>query len=234
MTQLIDQYLKSIRDFCLANASEAERLKSSHHFSEGYDGFGVLGKLVEAKADELFALWRPELGEDGLLDLGDRLVATGKYEEGAIASRFALLLKDEWSPAIFERFGRWLEDGGLRNWAQVDLLAGFVLSGMLREKVVELEAVKAWCSSPARWKRRGAASALILPMRARTYSIADLLAAIEPLIADPEKVVQQGVGATLKQFWTDFPSETTEWMTERKERMARLVWNNATVKMGKG
>jgi len=222
-----------VRAFCAANADPAKVVRDSRYFSEGYDGYGLDQKAMEAQRDLWLADWLPELGAGGLLELGDRLTASGKYEEASFALLFAMELRREWSPAFFGRIGRWWDDGGIRNWAQCDIGAAWLVAGHINARIVQLEALYKWVNAASRWKRRAAAVAPLNVYRARTYPLPSLLDVLEPLMSDREKVVQQGVGATLKQFWTAQPAPTEAFLLKWKPHAAKLIVRLATEKMEK-
>lgn len=64
---------------------------------------------------------------DGYIKLGDKLIATGKYEEASFALGFVTSRKNEYTAEYFERIGKWL-DSAIVNWAHTDILAGRILS----------------------------------------------------------------------------------------------------------
>ena len=86
---LIDELQAHIRAFCEQNADPALVAKYQRYFVEGYDAFGVDGKKMEQQRAVWLEHYRNQLGLAGFLDLGDRLVATGKYEEASFALGFA-------------------------------------------------------------------------------------------------------------------------------------------------
>lgn len=220
---------KEIRHFCEANANPDLVKKYARYFVEGYDAFGVDGKLILEQRKQWLADWGKEHDLNWFLDLGDRLVATGKYEEGWIGMAFIIMQVKSITPESFVRVGAWLEDG-LHNWAHVDTLSGDLLSQYLTKEVVPLTAFSDWRKSPSKWKRRAVPVTLIKALKL-DYTIPELLAFIDPLMGDGEKVVHQGLGWFLREAWKRDPKPTETFLLNYKDTCARLIVQYATEKM---
>src|SRR5271157_5218788 len=79
-----------VREFCRAHADPAMVQKYARYFVEGYDAYGVDFRIPEYDAQR--KTWTQRLKEAGpgaVFEAGDRLVKSGKYEEGFCAIRFA-------------------------------------------------------------------------------------------------------------------------------------------------
>jgi 3-methyladenine DNA glycosylase AlkD len=218
-----------IRAYCEAHADPALVAKYSRYFREGYDAYGVSRPLFEAGRDRFLAEWRGELGRAGFLELGDALIGEGKYELPSFAISFARALLAEFTPAEFQRMGRWLS-GGIGNWAHCDFLSGEVLSPCLLRGVVPAEAMADWRLSPSRWQRRAVPVALIKPFK-QTGAIGPALEFAEPLMPDAERVVHQGLGWMLREAWKKQPAPVEEFLLRWKDTAARLIFQYATEKM---
>jgi 3-methyladenine DNA glycosylase AlkD len=157
------------------------------------------------------------------------LVKTGKYEEGALAILFAAQLRDQYTPATLERIARWF-DGGFRNWAHTDVLCGEVLSHFLTAGVVPLKSLRTWRESPHKFQRR-AVPVAIIPLLKQTTDYKPLLDLIRPLMHDPERVVQQGLGWFLREAWKRQPGVIEPFLLEHKDTSPRLIFQYATEKM---
>jgi 3-methyladenine DNA glycosylase AlkD len=228
----IPQALQEIRAFCVTNANAALVQKYAKYFVEGYDAYGVEGKLIESQRKQWFADWSVEHDLDWFLDLGDRLVKTGKYEEGWIAMGFIILQIKSITPDTLTRLGAWLEEGELRNWAHIDTLSGELLSQFLVRKVVPLSAFIDWHSSPSKWKRRAVPVTLIKALKL-DYKTDELLAFLDPMMGDSEKVVHQGLGWFLRETWKRDPEPVEAFLLKWKDTCARLIIQYATEKMTK-
>jgi 3-methyladenine DNA glycosylase AlkD len=218
-----------IRAYCEAHADPALVRKYSRYFKEGYDAYGVSLPLFEAGRDRFLAEWRDELGLAGFLELGDALVRGSKYELPSFAISFARAFLDEFTPAEFQRMGRWLA-GGIGNWAHCDFMSGEVLSPCLLRAIVPMEALAGWRASPSRWQRRAVPVSLIKPFK-QTGEIVPALGFVEPLMPDAERVVHQGLGWMLREAWKKQPAPVEAFLLKWKDTAARLIFQYATEKM---
>jgi hypothetical protein len=218
-----------VRRFCETNANAALAEKYRKYFVEGYDAYGIPLELTYAQRDHWLQQWQ-SIGVDGFLRLGDRLVATGKYEEGTFAILFMAALKSSFSAALLPKLGCWL-DRGLRNWAHVDVFSGDVLSPFLTGKIAPLDAFATWRASDSKWKRRALPVTLIKPAKADALPIKRLLAFLDPMMEDEEKVVRQGLGWCLREAWKKQPDLVEGFLLGWKDSCGRLIIQYATEKM---
>ncbi len=219
-----------IRRFCRDHANAKLAEKYSRYFKEGYDAYGLDQKTLEAQRELWFEQWHGELGVDGWLRLGDELVKSGKYEEASFAIVLLAKCRGKFSATVLAGAGRWLENG-ICNWAHTDVLCNEVLSPVLVEKSVGMEALAEWRSSPSRWKRRAVAVALIKPIKEGTVSVARALKFIAPMMADDERVVQQGLGWMLREAWKLEPKPVEALLLKWKDTCGRVIVQYATEKM---
>lgn len=85
---MIDKKLKEIRDFCIKNSKQSNIDKYSRYFKDGFDGYGIDQKVYEAQRDLWIADWKKEMTIGKYLELGDKLIQIGKYEEISFAISF--------------------------------------------------------------------------------------------------------------------------------------------------
>ena len=225
----IEGKVAEVRRFCRRHADEGLARRYAQYFVEGYDAYGVEQGVLERQRELWLAKWREELGRDGLLRLGGRLVESGKYEEGSVAVWFASALEEGFTPAVLDRLGGWL-DGGIRNWAHTDYLSLEVLSRFLTRGIVPLKALAGWRGAPSRWKRRAVPVTLIRLLRT-DVPVPRLLRFLAPMMRDPERVVHQGLGWFLREAWKRDPGAVEGFLLERLESCPRLVVRTATEKM---
>ena len=223
------QRLAEIRAFCQANADAGQVARYARYFKEGYDAFGVHPDVWEAQKDAWVAAWRASLGLEGFLDLGDRLVRTGKFEEGSLAIYFVLPFRDEFTPETFDRLGVWL-DAGLHNWAHADTLCGALLAQFLEDRIVPMTRMAPWRSASSKWMRR-AVPVACLGLLDQAGKVPALLRFIRPMMQDPERVVQQGLGWFLREAWKVGPAVVEPFLFEWKDSAPRLIYQYATEKM---
>ncbi len=227
----IDDKFREIRKFCEKNADKNNVKKYSRYFTEGYDAYGLGRQVFESQRDEWLEKWKDEFSFRDYLCLGDKLVSTGKYEEASFAVSFAYSNTDRFTPEAFEWFGRWLEKG-IVNWAHTDVLSGKALSHFFTNKIIGLEALKEWTESPSKWKRRAVPVTLIDVPKTQP-SLKKMFKTVEPLMTDPDKFVQKGLGWFLRETWKEFRGETEEFLLKWKDVCGRTIVQYATEKMDK-
>ncbi len=225
----IESLVKEIDGFCLKNVDQTLVKKYSRYFVEGYDAYGVSQKAMDDQHKALIKKYRSELGRDGFLALGDRLVKTGKYEEASFALLFALDFAKEYKPETLERLGQWLDDG-VCNWAHADMMAGSIFSYFLLHKIVPYTAFSTWRTADSKWKRRVVPVSLIKMLK-NFDNIQEVLDFLTPMMMMPEKVVHQGLGWFLREAWKLYPQPVEEYLTRWKDSAPRLIFQYATEKM---
>jgi 3-methyladenine DNA glycosylase AlkD len=62
-------------------------------------------------------------------------------------------------------------------------------------------------------------------------AIAPLLEFLRPMMMDPERVVDQGLGWFLREAWKREPKPVEAFLKEWKDRSPRLIFQYATEKM---
>jgi len=124
-----------IHDFCMKHANQANIDKYARYFKEGFDGYGIDQKVYEAQRDAWIREWKKEMTLEDYLDLGDRLVQVGKFEEISFAISFVQSERENYTVATFDRIGKWF-DFGITNWATTDVLCMMVLSGFLSDRII--------------------------------------------------------------------------------------------------
>lgn len=219
----LEELLAEIRAFCAAHAARYAR-----YFKEGYDPYGGRRKRGRGYGRSGSPGTGTGWAWGGFLDLGGELFASGKYEEGGLANRLIAQFKGEFDRATFQRLGRWLE--AVRNWAHCDVLCGDLLSWFLTAGLASLDDMGDWRTSPAKYKRRAVPVAMIGVLK-ETKDVGLLLDFSRPLMTDPERVVQQGLGWFLREAWKRWPGPVETFLLEWKDTAPRLIFQYATEKM---
>ncbi len=106
---MIDGKIKEIRDFCIKNSKQANVEKYSRNFKEGFNGYGIDHKVYEAQRDSWIIEWKKEMTIDNYLELGDKLVQEGKYEEISFAISFIKSERENYTESTFDRIGKWFD-----------------------------------------------------------------------------------------------------------------------------
>jgi 3-methyladenine DNA glycosylase AlkD len=175
--------------------------------------------------------WKDEMSLEDYIQLGDRLISTGRYEEGSYAITFVASSKEEYKSGHFEKIGSWL-DSAIVNWAHTDILSGRVLSVFFIKNLVKLDSFKDWTKSDSKWKRR-AVPVTMIDLLKEEFSLDQMLSIIDPIMEDAEKFVQKGLGWFLREAWKIYPEQVEDFMLKWKDTCGRTIIQYATEKMDK-
>ncbi len=225
----IDKKFLEVRKFCEQNSNLANVKKYSRYFTEGYDAYGLDRETQETQRDIWLEEWKNEMTPEDYLLLGDKLVSTGKYEEASYAIRFMASFKDKLNSSYFNKIGRWL-DKGIVNWGHTDVLSSLILSNYFTNNLIELHALKEWCHSTSKWKRR-AIPVILIDVLKSGMKPENMLEIIDPIMTDTEKFVQKGLGWFLRELWKVYPDITEKFLLKWKDTCGRIIIQYATEKM---
>jgi 3-methyladenine DNA glycosylase AlkD len=210
-------------------ADPARVKKYARFFKEGYDAYGLPDGFITAEKDRLLKEYGAEWGLAAILALGDLLVADGKYEEVFLAITLAAARPRDFAPENLTRFAGWL-DRGVCNWAHCDTLCGEVLGPMLAAGVAPLAALAGWRAAPSKWRRRAVPVAMLALLKSKP-AVKPLVAFVEPMMTDADRVVHQGVGWFLREVWKVEPKPVETFLRKWKDEAPRLIYQYATEKM---
>jgi len=230
MDRIEDKFME-IRRFCEQNANASLEKKYSRYFTEGYDAYGLDRETIEKQRDNWLESWKNEMTIDDYILLGNRLISTGKYEEASFAIIFLMANKDQLRENHFGKIGGWL-DNGIVNWAHTDILCGHVLAHFIVNKIVGIEILREWTKASSKWKRRAVPVTLIEALNTDIH-FEVMSSIIEPLMPDPEKFVQKGLGWFLREAWKKYPEKTESYLLKWKDTCGRIIIQYATEKMDK-
>lgn len=229
--EIIESKHKEIVEFCLANSDESVVKKYSRYFKEGYDGYGIDSKESKSQTKKWLASWEGKMTLNDYLNLGDKLVSTGKFEEADFAAQFILSKKDGFTPETFERVGKWLENG-IQNWANTDVLCMLVLSEFVFSEIIQPMDFSNWTESKSKWKRRAVPVTFVETIK-KGHKIEPVLSVIEQLMLDEEEDVQKGLGTLLREIWKKQPDLAETFLLKWKDTCGRKIIQYATEKMDK-
>lgn len=228
---MIDKKLKEIRDFCIKNSKQSNIDKYSRYFKDGFDGYGIDQKVFEAQRDLWIADWKKGMTISNYLDLGDKLIQIGKYEEISFAISFLKSERENYTESTFDRVGNWF-DIGISNWANTDVLCMLVLSSFFIDRVIEVDKLKEWTESNSEWKRRAVPVTLVELIK-KDLKPETAFHQIEQLMLDDSEYVQKGIGTLLRGLWKTYPVEIEKFLFKWKDQCGRLIIQYATEKMDK-
>jgi 3-methyladenine DNA glycosylase AlkD len=230
---MIENKTKEIRTFCEVNSNPEIIKKYQKYFKEGYDGYGIDDKLFKSQIENWIVQWKEEMTIESYLDLGDMLMQNGRFDEKHVAISLLKSSRKDFSKETFLRVSNWF-DYGINNWATTDVLCMLILSGLLYDKVIDFEDLKAWINSSSEWKRRSIPVALIeLDKLTKNLKPIEAIELIEPLMLDNSEYVQKGIGTLLRGLWKKYPLEIEEFIMKWKDQCGRLIIQYSTEKMDK-
>ncbi len=228
---MIDLKLKEIRDFCKLNSTPEIIKKYSKYFKDGFDGYGIEQELFETQRDKWIEEWKSDMTLNKYLELGDKLMQTGKFEEKSFAINFLKSQRNNYNQETFNRIGKWF-NYGISNWATTDVLCMLVLSSFFVDKVISFEQLKSWTNSDSEWKRRAVPVTLVELIK-KDLKPNDAITLIEPLMLDDSEYVQKGIGTLLRGLWKKYPAEIENLLIKWKDKCGRLIIQYSTEKMDK-
>lgn len=228
----VDALAAEIRKYCKENANPKGAERYARYFREGYDAWGLIGDRNHPIWNEKQREWAEryqDLGLAGFLRVGERLFAGGKYEEGALGIRFLSEYRHQLNSRNLVGIARWFPSG-IQNWAHTDVLCGEILQPLLTSGRVPLKTFGPWRESEHKYQRRAVPVAMLSLVR-EGCDIGPLLEFVRPLMLDPERAVQQGVGWFLREAWKKDPKAVEAFLLAWKNDAPRLIFQYATEKM---
>ncbi len=209
----------------------ADPVRAEHeqrYFKGTIRSHGLSVPKSHAIGRDLYRQHRKDLSPDQWLDLGERLLATGWFEEGSAGLEIVRCLRLSPSEALFDTYGRWLGTH-VGNWAHCDDLCAHLIGDILIELPKLVERPAAWTLSDNRWLRRGSAVSLIVPARRGLY-LDDAFRIATSLMEDQDDLVQKGFGWLLREAAKEHPTEVTAFLEQEVGRMPRTAFRYAIEK----
>jgi len=224
---VIEPVLARIRETLAAAVDPDLRAGQRRFFQHDVDTWGVRSNQVHCLARDLYRevkTW-PLARRNALCTA---LLKSRKLEEGAIVCYVYRRFARQCSACEFRLFERWI-DRHVDNWATCDGISSWLLAACIANEPGLMKELPAWTASPNRWKRRASAVSLLQEGKQgrSTEAILDIAAR---LIADPDDMVQKGVGWLLKETYPRQPRAVTAFLRKHPET-PRLVVRYAAEKM---
>jgi 3-methyladenine DNA glycosylase AlkD len=166
-------------------------------------------------------------GKDGILDICDAMLASGKRYTRFVAFDWAGRLEKQYERKDFARFEGWLREY-VDGWGSCDHLSDIL--GRVLAKFPELTVRRSkWIASKNMWLRRAAAVVLIVPVK-RGLLLEEVFRTAERLMTDKEDLVQKGYGWMLKVTGDYFFDEAYRFVMKHKDDMPRTALRYAIEK----
>lgn len=221
--------VKEVERFMQSNASAEVVEKYARYFKEGYDAYGVPSGVLPKYRDEFIDKYSSKLDLDGWMELCGKLMASEKFEiKGmayVISMKFASALGRERMAEIRTWFAY-----DHHNWAICDEFSCAVFPAMFEAGSISTADFEPWRDDLGRWVRRVAIVSQIKPMKAERKA-KRYLKFVEPMMAETERVAQQGIGWFLREAWKIDATETEKLLLKYKNIAARLIYQAACEKM---
>ncbi|MBE0661000.1 MAG: DNA alkylation repair protein [Bacteroidales bacterium] len=228
---MVEDKFNEIQGFFAKHVNLENIAKYSRYFKDGFKGYGIDQKTFEEQKEHWIETWKDEMSLDDYLDLGELLVQTGNYEEASLAIMFVASRREQFTPATFDRLGKWFSLG-MDNWANTDVLCMLVLKNFMLDKVIDYPKLASWSIATSEWQRRTVPVTLNeLIKTGLTPDIA--LPLVEPLMMDGSEYVQKGIGTLLRGLWKKYPDDIEAFLLQWKDHCGRLIISYATEKMDK-
>ncbi len=228
-TELDPRYraiLQTVEDYCLDHENPAIVSKYARYFREGYDAYGLVDEEIHALCDKVLA--DHPLSMEEYAEVGWHLFATGRYEFASIAILLLESCKESYNQSTFNWVKKWL-DNGVVNWAHCDIICSRLTPVFIEKGIITLIDLVPWRESDSRWTRR-AVPVTLLTLR-KTADPEELLAFIDSMMTEKERVVHQGLGWFLRELWKLHPQPVEEFLFKHKQQCDRLIIQYATEKM---
>jgi 3-methyladenine DNA glycosylase AlkD len=221
------ELVHEIRSFCMANADEERVRTSQRFFKEEFVGYGLTAPQIYSKTKEM--LKRGDFNLTTVLEAAPILMSSSMFEE--IAMNLLLLdgLWKQFTPETFQTINSWFSIS-ITNWAHADTLGMLILPKFLDKKILEMSNFSAWLDSPFKFQLRCVPVTLIKHMK-KTRQVMPSILFVEKLMADPERVVHQGMGWFLREAWKINSSEVEPFLEKYKDTAPRLIIQYACEKM---
>lgn len=161
---------------------------------------------------------------DRLLTYAEGLFRGDVLEEKLLA---VLLLEHDvasFGEREFRRFERWVSR--IASWADHDALVYYLIAPLVAASQRRVHRALAWTHSRDRWHRRAASVALIRIARRDGFT-PTIARVADRLLADPDDMVQKGLGWLLRETAKADPARTVPYLMRIRGRASRLVLRTA-------
>ena len=220
---------EDIRVYFIKHADKKQVERYARYFTEGFDAYGLTKEVFEDKLNSLINDSRISMRL--ALSTSKLLIKSGKYEETNFAICLLKEFSDQFDRKTLSHIEEWFKIG-IVNWAHCDVLCGHLMTPLFEKKLICLDDLSDWRESENKYQRR-AVPVTMLALLKECKSYKPLFRFIDPLMMDPEKKVQQGLGWFLRESWKIKRKETETFLMKWKNKAPRTIFQYATEKMTK-
>jgi 3-methyladenine DNA glycosylase AlkD len=224
----MNRIIENIRLELIRNADEKTKLSGERFFKEDIKLYGIKSAVVTKIGKEHYKALADK-SKSNVFSLCNELWKSGILEESSIACNWSYYVRENYEPADFEIFERWVNDH-VSNWASCDTLCNHTVGSFVEMYPSFLSGLKRWAKSQNRWVKRASAVSLILPARKGRF-LEDIFEITDILHSDQDDMVQKGYGWMLKVASQAHQKEVFDYVMSRKLTMPRTSLRYAIEKM---
>lgn len=169
---------------------------------------------------------------DQVFSYCEQLLEERSWALGIIAYDWAYRVRGQYNDSTFDIFERWLKIY-VTDWGDCDDFCTHALGELISQRNDLFGSVIKWTEHPDFWVRRGAAVALIYPIKKNKYDGIDPFIISDALLNDEHYLVLKGYGWMLKVLSQNEPDKVIQYLSDRKENMPRIAFRYALEKMNK-
>lgn len=218
-----------IVDFCKAHANPDNVIKYARYFKGEFNSWGLASGEMTELSKQLLNMEGIDLSL--VFETMPLLMKSGKYEETSMGILLVNGMRKQFSPKLLDDIANWFPLG-IRNWAHADILAMWILPELVKKGHVAHNDFAPWLQSEYSFQRRCVPVTFIKSLKSEGKPTS-LFAITEPLMSDPVREVQQGMGWFLREAWKLYPVETELLLTKWRNTSPRLIFQYACEKMDK-
>ncbi len=226
----MEPIIEALRADLKSNVDEATRAGFQRFFKEEAKCYGVKTGTVRKIARQYWQEVK-QLAKPDVFALCEQLFASGYTEEVGVVSNWLPRLADQFEPADFDTFKRWIERY-IDNWAKCDIFCNHTVGDFIQMYPEYVQGLKTWTASTNRWLKRAAAVSLIVPAK-RGEFLDDIFEIADLLLMDPDDLVQKGYGWMLKEASRTHEREVFDFVMSNRQRMPRTALRYAIELMPK-
>ncbi|MBN2454345.1 DNA alkylation repair protein [Candidatus Woesearchaeota archaeon] len=206
----------------LKKQADPKRAKlETRYFKETIKCYGASLWKARKIEKETYAKHKEEIDLKTSLQLADKLLNAGWFEEGFIGLCMVARHKKEFTKQTFKTFEKWAGNY-IANWAHSDDLSAHLIAPVL-EKYPELaKQLVSWTSSPNRWKRRIAAVSFIYEA-GKGKHFNEIFTIARVLMNDKDDLVQKGSGWMLREAVKGNEKKTLAFLEKYKLKLPRTT-----------
>ena len=224
----MNNIIENLREDLIENSDETTRISGERFFKEEVKLYGIKSAVVSRISKEHYKAIRDK-SKVKIFGLCDELLNSGYMEEAFVACNWSYYVKNQYEPADFDVFERWVNNY-ISNWATCDTLCNHTVGAFVEIYPAYLSGLQKWAKSEKRWVKRASAVSLIIPARNGKF-LNEIFALADILHSDTDDMVQKGYGWMLKAASQAHQEDVFNYVMKKKATMPRTALRYAIEKM---